>query len=348
MTKIAPALLVAAALGFSPYATGQGLPDSFVDKLSWRCIGPANMGGRVVDLEVVESDPTTFWVVTASAGLLKTTNNGMTFEHQFDHEEVVSIGDAAVAPSNPEIVWVGTGENNPRNSVSYGNGVYKSVDGGKTWKHMGLKESFQTGKICIHPKNPDVVYVGALGRLWGPNEARGVFKTTDGGETWEKVLYLDDKHRHHRASRCIRTIPTRSSSAAYERQRASATTTNDPEVKFGREAAGSTPHDRRRQATGSRISNAALPTGEDRSDRTRLELPRQPGHRLRGRRVARRSAMEPEKRSAGTRASPVSNADVGRQGSPASSTRVARPPRPAVASRSATSSSRSTTSTSHS
>jgi photosystem II stability/assembly factor-like uncharacterized protein len=103
----------------------------------------------------------------------------------------VSLGDVCVAPSDRNVVWVGTGENNPRNSVSYGNGVYKSVDGGKTWTHMGLKNSFQIGKILIHPTNPDVVYVGALGRLYGPNEERGLFKTTDGGKTWEKVLYFD-------------------------------------------------------------------------------------------------------------------------------------------------------------
>ena len=104
----------------------------------------------------------------------------------------MSIGDVCVAPSNRNIVWVGTGENNPRAlSVSYGNGVYKSVDGGKTWKHTGLKETFQVGKILIHPTNPDIVYVGALGRLYGPNEERGLFKTTDGGKTWEKVLYTD-------------------------------------------------------------------------------------------------------------------------------------------------------------
>jgi S1-C subfamily serine protease/photosystem II stability/assembly factor-like uncharacterized protein len=151
------------------------------------------MSGRVVDLAVIEADPTTYWVATASGGLVKTTNNGVTFAHQFDREATVSIGAVAVAPSDPNIVWVGTGENNPRNSASYGDGVYKSTDGGKTWKNMGLKKSYQIGRILIHPKKPDVVYVGVLGRLWGPNEERGVFKTTDGGETWEKVLYVDDK-----------------------------------------------------------------------------------------------------------------------------------------------------------
>ncbi|GIW84550.1 MAG: hypothetical protein KatS3mg107_0210 [Gemmataceae bacterium] len=167
--------------------------ETVIQKLTWRCIGPANMGGRITAIAVVESDPTTYYVATASGGLIKTTNNGTTFTHLFDRENTVSIGDVAVAPSNPNIVWVGTGEANPRNSVSYGDGVYKSTDGGKTWSHMGLKHSFQIGKILIHPKNPDIVYVGALGRLYGPHPERGLFKTTDGGRTWNKILYVDDK-----------------------------------------------------------------------------------------------------------------------------------------------------------
>jgi photosystem II stability/assembly factor-like uncharacterized protein len=165
-------------------------PD-WLKALSWRSIGPATMGGRITALTVYEADPTVWYAATASGGLLKTVNNGVTFEHQFDKEATVSIGDVCVAPSDKNIVWVGTGENNPRNSVTYGDGVYKSTDGGKTWKHMGLKQSYQIGKIAIHPKDPNIVYVGALGRLYGPNEERGLFKTTDGGKTWEKVFYLD-------------------------------------------------------------------------------------------------------------------------------------------------------------
>jgi photosystem II stability/assembly factor-like uncharacterized protein len=169
------------------------LPSDWVPALSWRCIGPANMGGRIVALSVFEADPSTYWVATASGGLLKTTNNGVSFEHQFDREATVSIGDVCVAPSDRNIVWVGAGENNPRNSVSWGDGVYKSTDGGKTWKNMGLKKSFQIGKILVHPANPDVVYVGALGRLYGASEERGLYKTTNGGKSWERVLYIDDK-----------------------------------------------------------------------------------------------------------------------------------------------------------
>jgi photosystem II stability/assembly factor-like uncharacterized protein len=199
--------------------------------LTWRCIGPANMGGRITALAVYEADPTTYWVATASGGLLKTMNNGVTFEHQFDHEATVSIGDVCVAPSDKNIVWVGTGEGNPRNSVSYGDGVYKSTDGGKTWRNMGLKKTFQIGKILIHPSNPDIVYVAALGRLYGPNEERGLFKTCDGGKTWEKILYIDDKtgvidlHMHP-------VDPETLLAAAYERQR-DGYDYNDPANKFG-------------------------------------------------------------------------------------------------------------------
>ena len=169
------------------------IPQSWVSSLPWRSIGPATMGGRITAISVFNADPTTYWIASASGGLLKTVNNGVTFEHQFDKESTVSIGDVCVAPSDRSIVWVGTGEGNPRNSVSYGDGIYKSTDGGKTWKNMGLHDSFQIGRIVIHPTDPNIVYVGALGRLYGDNPDRGVFKTTDGGKTWEKVLYVDDK-----------------------------------------------------------------------------------------------------------------------------------------------------------
>lgn len=170
----------------------EGLPPSWVSALKWRCIGPCTMGGRITAISVFEKDPSLYWVATASGGLLKTQNNGITFTHQFDKENSVSIGDVCVAPSDKNIVWVGTGEANPRNSVSFGDGVYKSIDGGKSWKHMGLRETFQIGKVVIHPTDPNIVYVGALGRLYGPNAERGVYKTTDGGATWKKVLYFDD------------------------------------------------------------------------------------------------------------------------------------------------------------
>ena len=149
------------------------------------------MMGRITALAVDPKRSTRWYAATASGGLLKTENNGHTFQHLFDKERVVSIGAVAVSPSRPEEIWIGTGESNPRNSVSWGNGVYKSTDAGATWKHMGLKESFQIGAVVVHPTAPDVVYVGALGRLWGPNKQRGLFKTTDGGATWKHILAID-------------------------------------------------------------------------------------------------------------------------------------------------------------
>jgi len=169
------------------------LPDSWSKKVDWRSIGPANMSGRITSIAVYEGDSNIWWAASAAGGLLKTTNNGTTFEHQFDDQATVSIGDVQVSKTNPDILWVGTGEANPRNSVSWGDGVYKSTNGGKTWKNMGLNKTFQIGRIAIHPENHDIVYVGALGRLWGPNEERGLYKTTDGGKKWEKVLFVDDK-----------------------------------------------------------------------------------------------------------------------------------------------------------
>jgi photosystem II stability/assembly factor-like uncharacterized protein len=207
------------------------LPASWVQAFKWRCIGPANMGGRITAISVFEADPTTYWVATASGGLLKTVNAGITFEHQFDKEATVSIGAVAVAPSDRNSVWVGTGENNPRNSVSYGDGVYKSTDGGEHWKNVGLKKSFQIGALAVHPTNPDVVYVGALGRLYGPHEERGLFKTTDGGKTWQKILYVDERT----GIIDLRIHPTEPDTllvAAYERQR-DIYDTNDPIKKWG-------------------------------------------------------------------------------------------------------------------
>src|SRR6266571_3340049 len=160
--------------------------------LEFREIGPATMGGRIDDFAVVESNPNIVYVGTASGGVWKTTNNGTTWESVFDKESVSTIGDIAIAPSDPSVVWVGTGEANNRQSSSWGDGAYKSVDGGLHWKQMGLKATRHIGRIVIHPTNPDIIYVAALGHLWGSNSERGVFKTTDGGETWKKVLFVDD------------------------------------------------------------------------------------------------------------------------------------------------------------
>jgi len=161
--------------------------------LNPRQLGPTNMGGRIMGIAVYERDPRIFYVASASGGLFKTQNGGITFKPVFEREGSISIGAVAVSATDPNIVWVGTGENSSRNSVAWGDGVYKSTDGGVSWTNVGLKDSMHIGRIVIDPKNPNVVFVGALGRLWGPNQERGVYKTTDGGKSWDRSLYVDDK-----------------------------------------------------------------------------------------------------------------------------------------------------------
>jgi len=186
------------AFAVNAFAQNGGQPKSPLEtafsRLEWRSIGPANMGGRIADVEGVPGDPNVVYVASASGGLWKSTNGGVKWTPIFEREGTISIGDVALAPSNPDVVWVGTGESAVRNSVSFGDGVYKSTDGGKTWQHMGLKESEHISAIAIHPQNPDIVYVAALGHAFGPNEERGVFMTTDGGKTWNKTLYIDNQH----------------------------------------------------------------------------------------------------------------------------------------------------------
>lgn len=160
--------------------------------LEWREIGPTIMGGRISDLAVVERDPSTFYVGTATAGVWKTENAGITFEPIFDDQETSSVGDVTVAPSNPNIVWVGTGEPQNRQSSPWGNGVYRSTDAGRTWSQLGLEATHHISRIAVHPRDPDVAYVAAMGHLWAPNPERGVYKTIDGGATWDLVLHVDE------------------------------------------------------------------------------------------------------------------------------------------------------------
>ncbi|NOR15443.1 MAG: hypothetical protein GQ544_07050, partial [Candidatus Aminicenantes bacterium] len=161
------------------------------EKFSWRSIGPANMGGRVVDIEVEEKQPWIIYAAIGPSGVWKSSNNGITWSPIFHKENTVAVGDIALSQEKPNILWVGTGEATARNSVTIGDGVYKSTDAGKTWTNMGLENTRHISRILIHPQNPDIVYVAAQGHLWGSNEDRGVYKTMDGGTTWEKCLYIN-------------------------------------------------------------------------------------------------------------------------------------------------------------
>ncbi len=206
---------------------------SMANQLAWRHVGPVNPIGRITDLDVHPQRQSTWFVGTAGGGLWKTVNAGTTWSCVFDRFATVSIGDVAVAPSNPDVVWIGTGEENARNSVQWGDGVYKSLDGGATWQHMGLRETFQIGHVEIHPTNPDIVYVAALGRLWGEGrcEHRGVYKTTDGGQTWQRVFFLDDRTGCMDVRLCPQD-PQTVYACMYERRRP-IFDDNDPDVRFG-------------------------------------------------------------------------------------------------------------------
>ena len=190
MTKLRRTLLFLPVLAATLAA--QTNHDAVLKPFKFRNIGPAVMGGRVDDFAVVESDPRIIYVGAAAGGIFKTTNGGTTWEPIFDEVGSPSIGDIALAPNNPAILYAGTGEPNNRQSSSWGSGVYKSMDAGETWKFSGLKDTFHIGRVVVHPTNSDIVYVAALGDLWGPNADRGVFMSTDGGATWNKTLYIDD------------------------------------------------------------------------------------------------------------------------------------------------------------
>jgi photosystem II stability/assembly factor-like uncharacterized protein len=177
---VAFALCMCAPLpGFAQSQLWQDLP--------WRNIGPANMGGRVTDIEAVESNPAILYVGSASGGIFKSVNAGTTWTPIFDRYGTGNIGDIAIYQRNPEIIYVGTGESCVRNSVGWGDGVYKSTDGGKTFVNLGLKDTHHISEVIIHPTNPDIVWVAAQGHLWGHRGERGIYKTTDGGRTWRQL-----------------------------------------------------------------------------------------------------------------------------------------------------------------
>jgi len=182
-------LSLAIVLAALSVVTGQKVDMSLFHGMVPRNVGPTGMSGRVTAIAVDPRNIDVFYVGTASGGLWKTLNAGTTFSPVFDNEKVVSIGALAVDPKRPDIIWAGTGEGNPRNSLTNGAGIYKSLDGGLTWKCLGLEQTSNIHRVIINPNNTDIVYVGAIGNPWGPNKERGVYKTTDGGLTWSQILY---------------------------------------------------------------------------------------------------------------------------------------------------------------
>ena len=186
----AAALILLSVFCQSAWAAEQ-YNESLFKGMKWRSVGPYR-GGRVLAVAGVPGDPTTFYFGGVGGGVWRTTNGGHSWTPLFDKEPISSIGAIAVADSNPSVIYVGSGEACIRGNISYGNGVYKSTDGGKTWTNVGLKGTQHIGALIVHPRNPDIVYVAALGHAYGPNPDRGVYRTLDGGKNWEKVLYKDD------------------------------------------------------------------------------------------------------------------------------------------------------------
>ncbi len=200
-TLVATCLLAVPTLAQQPPADNESQPQPpTIDKLDastfssirFRSIGPATMSGRISDIAVDPSDHSRWIVATASGGVWITTNAGSTFAPVFDAQGSYSIGACAIDPTNPNVIWIGTGENNSQRSVSFGDGVYKSTDGGKSFSRVGLEDSEHIGRIVIHPRNPDIVYVAAQGPLWRAGGQRGLYKTTDGGKTWNRILHISD------------------------------------------------------------------------------------------------------------------------------------------------------------
>ena len=171
----------------------QKVDNSLLKGMQIRNIGPAGMSGRVTAIDVITDKPNIIYIGTASGGVWKSESGGISWEPIFDQEKALSIGAIAINQQNPDVLWAGTGEGNPRNSQSSGYGIYKSLDGGKSWKLMGLENTRNIHRIIINKNNPDIVYAGVQGSAWGAHSERGVYKTTDGGETWEKILYVNDR-----------------------------------------------------------------------------------------------------------------------------------------------------------
>jgi len=189
LPSLAALLLLAAGPASSALAAQENDPFA---ALQPRTIGPAVMSGRIVDLAVVETDPSVFYVASSTGGVWKTTTGGVTYDPVFQDEGTHSVGDVVVHQRDTSIVWVGTGERASRQSSSWGDGVYRSMDGGDSWTRMGLFDSKHIGRIILHPDDPNTVFVAAMGHLWGPNEERGLYRSTDAGESWERVLFVDD------------------------------------------------------------------------------------------------------------------------------------------------------------
>ncbi len=186
-------VIVCMLISGASFAATKDIDPEMLAGMSARSIGPAGMSGRTAAVDAVVADPDTIYIGAATGGVWKSTNGGLTWQPIFDDQPVAAIGAVTIFQANPDIVWVGTGESTPRNSVSVGNGVYRTLDAGRTWNHLGLEQTERISRILTDPADSDTAYVCATGKAWGESEQRGVFRTTDGGATWKKILFVDER-----------------------------------------------------------------------------------------------------------------------------------------------------------
>src|SRR5438876_554334 len=225
----------------SPQPTVPQLTDVLLKNLKARAIGPAVMGGRISDIAIDPRNPFVFYVGLAHGGVFKTSDNGVSFDPIFDKQPALSIGAIAIAPSDSDAIWVGTGEANDRNSSGWGNGVYRSNDGGENWQNVGLKDSRAIGRIVVDPRKPEVAYVAASGHLWADGGERGLFKTTDGGKTWKLILQAPSPHNARTGCCDVLIDPSNSEivyAALYARQRTPWSFFSGPDATNGEDIGG--------------------------------------------------------------------------------------------------------------
>ena len=233
--------LLSSSVTPTPSPTPPQLTDVLFKNLKARSIGPAVMGGRVSDIAISPNNPFVFYVGLGHGGVFKTNDNGVSFEPIFDKQPMLAIGAVAVAPSDSDVIWVGTGEANDRNSSDWGDGVYRSTDGGENWQNVGLKNSRTIARIVVDPKKPDVAYVAAMGNLWTDGGERGLFKTTDAGKTWKLVLKAAAPHDAHTGCGDVVIDPTNAETiyaALYARQRTPWSFASGPSVTGGEDVGG--------------------------------------------------------------------------------------------------------------
>src|SRR5437764_4945420 len=225
----------------TPSPAAAPLREALFKNLKARSIGPAVMGGRVSDIAIDPHNPFVFYVGLGHGGVFKTNDNGVNFEPIFDKQPMLSIGALAVAPSDSDVIWVGTGEANDRNSSDWGDGVYRSTDGGEKWQTVGLKNSRTIARIVVDPKKPDVAYVAAMGNLWADGGERGLFKTTDAGKTWKLILKAAAPHDAHTGCGDVILDPSNPQivyATLYARQRTPWSFASGPSVTGGEDVGG--------------------------------------------------------------------------------------------------------------